>query len=560
MPFKSRCPTCGSRHWHKEPSSGMIVCSEGHILESYRNESNEMEFAGQHVMRQRQVKKKKQKKGRNRANPQIYHGSMGRLLYFQCLQILLRMQVSALVKLWDLPSEFEVVCRDVWALNLCLLSQPIHGNTDEVEDTPTQASDTKAQNTDGEESDGNENDIDSELEQLLSGNSDSSSEDENEGTRLDADKQQSGKTRRKVRGEEGPPSTIVVLMIACWLLRIPVICQDFSRAIEAYELPYLDCTRLLPVDLTSHLTKHVKQSLSPHHAPKTLILHALCSRLARKLNQSYGIVIPEVNAAPILWRAVCGMGGTPTLYMLAKRLSQVFPLKLVLHSSSAPDTPDVKKEVRGSENAPVEVTFVAVIVIVLKMVYGLDGKERTPKTPDDLACSLPRLHDFLANLRSLDKDEYKYDSRRFISVGDLKEEEIDEYLDFCEGALLGTNQENQAPENGMVNGRFPLQGRTNERSSDRNNQELTQGRRILPMTATSVRPGGKGMPPGKDYWIWSGRDVLGILPSELWETMKRGGQWGGVDEEYICSLVEKYEERLFRWWHRAESEAMATGM
>lgn len=538
----------------------MIVCSEGHILESYRNESNEMEFTGQHVMRQRQVKKKKQKKGRNRANPQLYHGSMGRLLYFQCLQILLRMQVLALVKLWDLPSEFEVVCRDVWALNLCLLSQPIHGNAEEVEDTPTQASDIKAQNTDGEESDGDENDRDSELEQLLSENSGSSSEDENDETRLDADKQQSGKTRRKVRGEEGPPSTVVVLMIACWLLRIPVTCQDVSRAIEAYELPYLDCTRLLPVDLTSHLTKHAKQSLSPHHAPKSLILHALCSRLARKLNQSYGIVIPELNAAPILWRAVCAMGGTPTLYMLAKRLSQVFSLKLVLHSSSAPDTPDVKKEVRGSENAPVEVTFVAIIVIVLKMVYGLDGKERTPQTPDDPACSLPRLHDFLANLRSLDnRDEYKYDSRRFISVGDLKEEEIDEYLDFCEEALLGTDQENQAPENGMVNGRFPLQGRTNEyqaRSSDRNN--LTQGRRILPMTATSVRPGGKGMPPGKDYWIWSGRDVLGVLPSELWETTKRGGQWGGVDEEYICSLVEKYEERLFRWWHRAESEAMAT--
>lgn len=33
MAPRRRCPTCGSKQWHKEPSSGLIACSEGHVLQ-----------------------------------------------------------------------------------------------------------------------------------------------------------------------------------------------------------------------------------------------------------------------------------------------------------------------------------------------------------------------------------------------------------------------------------------------------------------------------------------------------------------------------------------------
>lgn len=38
----------------------------------------------------------------------VYHGERARYHYFQCLQLILRMQIVALVKAWDLPPEFEV--------------------------------------------------------------------------------------------------------------------------------------------------------------------------------------------------------------------------------------------------------------------------------------------------------------------------------------------------------------------------------------------------------------------------------------------------------------------
>lgn len=33
MAPRRRCPICGSKQWHKEPSSGLITCSEGHVLQ-----------------------------------------------------------------------------------------------------------------------------------------------------------------------------------------------------------------------------------------------------------------------------------------------------------------------------------------------------------------------------------------------------------------------------------------------------------------------------------------------------------------------------------------------
>ena len=39
---------------------------------------------------------------------EVYHGDRARFHYFQCLQVLLRMQIAKLTKLWKLPPEFEV--------------------------------------------------------------------------------------------------------------------------------------------------------------------------------------------------------------------------------------------------------------------------------------------------------------------------------------------------------------------------------------------------------------------------------------------------------------------
>ncbi len=143
MAPRRRCPTCGSKQWHKEPLSGFIACSEGHILQArrnlssslppanppqnYRNEATEADEWGTTRHAETALKSRREIKGReSNANSRrmfflfflepigtkvssVYHGARGRYLYFQSLQLLLRHQVAVLTDLWALPAEFEVI-------------------------------------------------------------------------------------------------------------------------------------------------------------------------------------------------------------------------------------------------------------------------------------------------------------------------------------------------------------------------------------------------------------------------------------------------------------------
>lgn len=68
-----------------------------------------------------------------------------------------------------------------------------------------------------------------------------------------------------------------------------------------------------------------------------------------------------------------------TLYNLTKRLAYILSLPLTLHYSLAPNLKQVDKRDPSShkyDNVPPEVAFLATCIVVLKMVYGLDGKIR----------------------------------------------------------------------------------------------------------------------------------------------------------------------------------------
>jgi RNA polymerase I-specific transcription initiation factor RRN7 len=68
------------------------------------------------------------------------------------------------------------------------------------------------------------------------------------------------------------------------------------------------------------------------------------------------------------------------LYVMAKRLANVRSVvPLTQCGAIAPGLPKIKASDvmrHVSDNAPVEVQCMATLIIVLKMVYGLDGKAR----------------------------------------------------------------------------------------------------------------------------------------------------------------------------------------
>ncbi|KAJ7129575.1 hypothetical protein C8R44DRAFT_908212 [Mycena epipterygia] len=585
MAPRKRCPVCRSKQWHKEPSSGLIACSEGHILQqNYRNEASELEEVGPHLLKKRTLKSNRQNKVQTSGlDPKLYHGNRGRYFYFQCLQFILRHQIAVLTERWALPKELEVVCRDLWALHLSLLRNPppaepylaAQESDEEAQDANPTAStperqgesppldfeDPKTPSSD-EETDEAENDP--ELDELLAENSASESSSSDGEDQVDTKSMPpAAKSKRTGRHKfEQPANTVAVIIVACWTLRVPILYRDLRRQvaqafprsladwlcrrlIESYELPYLEATRVLPPSMTVHLTKHNMQALSPPKTPGTLALHKLASSLARRIHSTFGVLTPEVNAAPILWRTVTQcLGGSPTLYRLTKRLATVLSLPLTLHHSLAPRLQRIKArdpESHKYDNVAPELAFLATGIIVLKMVYGLDAKRsRLPADSEDPACDMPQIEEYLELLRRLDDGDgpTRFDSKTAMTIEDLSDDTVDEYLTFCERALVGSGNADQD----VLERYFPLRAseRTEEgaAATERPRQELE---------ATGLQDGEEEvLRPGEGYALGPSEE----LPDGYLTVVNRAAEWAGVEKKYLCVVVGNYERRVWRWWQR----------
>ncbi|KAJ7068357.1 hypothetical protein C8F01DRAFT_1117873 [Mycena amicta] len=539
---RRRCPVCRSKQWHKEPSSGLIACSEGHILQNYRNESREMDEAPRHQLKKRALKKEKHVSTKIGVS-KLYHGTKGRFFYFQCLQLLLQHQVAALTEKWALPPEFEVVCRDIWTLHLSLLRYPIPDEIAEdsgEEDLDLEQPDTlppiaeespvaKTLSSDADTDDDPENDA--EIDQLLAENSESESDGPDDAAIPLGEKKRRSNGRHRY---ELAHNTLAIIVLACWTLRIPILYRDLLALVQSYELPYLDPLRILPQNMVSHLTKYNAQALTPPNAPNSIHLHNVVSSLARRMHETYGILTPEANTAPILWRVVSQcFGGNPTLYKLVKRVAARLSLPLTVHHSLAPTLRRVKDwdpESHKYDNIAPELALAATCVIVIKMVYGLDGKPRLPVDIEDPACEMPRLDEYLDLLKKLDDADGRardaaFSPHRDMAIEDLSDDTVDEYLAFCERALVGPESDE------LLDRYFPLNTR---RPSTRSDVEeiLRQG-----LGATRRQTAEEEMlQPGQEYGLGAGAE----------EIMGRVGEWLGVDEKYLGIVVVSYERRLWR--------------
>lgn len=395
---------------------------------------------------------------------------------------------------------------------------------------------------------------DPELVELLRENSELSSSDDDKEKGHAPQKQAVQSNYRFVDAYDRPVNSIVVLVVACWTMRLPVMYKDFIDIIESYELPYLDFLRLIPSDMTCHLTKHAVRALSPHFPPNTLYIHRLASRLARRMYANYGVLTPELNAAPVLWQVVqqC-LGGTPILYRLTKRLGHVLSLPLTLHPTLSPTlrriTPD-DPEVHRYDNVPPELALVATAIVVLKLVYGLDGKLRLPCEEEDPACTLPDVHGYLSAFRSMSEADTRHNEKRFssrvpMSTGDMDLATMDEFLDFCERVLVKPQRGESDQQ--ILDNYFPLStGSGGARMDVVAPHSIVEG-----LSATKINVGETNvLRPGESYTVNHSRDVLGNLPEDQALIITRSAKWVGVSDDYLSGVVERFERRLWRWYHK----------
>ncbi|CAK5275525.1 unnamed protein product [Mycena citricolor] len=289
--------------------------------------------------------------------------------------------------------------------------------------------------------------------------------------------------------------------------------------------------------MSTHLSRHMRQALSPLKSPTALTLHQTASSLSRRIYASFGIRTPAANAAPILWRTVSQcLGGTATLYRLSKRLAAVLSLPLVLHRSLAPKLTQFKAwdpATHRFDSVAPEVAFLATSVIVLKMVYGLDTKTRAACDSADPAADMPCEEDFLALLKKLGEADAScadFDSTRKIHFEDLDVDAIDDYLAFCDRALSGPTKEQD-----VLDRFFPLQG-------------LSKPARIIAPVMSQprlalVRADHQTLRPGEEYALHHSDST-----EECSALIERVATWSGFGEPHFSAVLQTYERQLWRWW------------
>ncbi|KAF8529135.1 hypothetical protein BU17DRAFT_36968 [Hysterangium stoloniferum] len=557
-----RCPICRSRQWHKEAASGLVTCSEGHVLQNYRNETRETTELGPHALRKRTLKSGRVRKDdTGKGDAALYHGARARYLYFESLQLILRAQIRVLIQEWKLPLEFEVICKDIWALHLSLLPRPPdpewamneahqgHGDPtgsasgsdsgpDDQGDWTLRDDGDKGEKQD--EKDETEAILDDLLKEAEATPGSDGDTDSDGGTRANRKGNRTAPEKKKRNTYEAPAGNIAVLMMGCWTIRLPVMYRDFVRLIEAYKLPYLDGVRVLPGEMRRHLAKETVSMLNPHFPPTVLKLHRLTSRLVRLCWTRFGIHTPEVNGGPMLWRIVRALKGTATLYGLAKSMARELYLPLTLDVSLAPGlVPRRQGDPRRhkGDNVPVEVGLVGVVIVVLKMVYGLDGVKRRVMDGDP-GSTLPGLEMYIEMVRAGEGDEDEElfsECGKMINVATLENEEIDKYLEFCEGALLGNEGGDKSTDYMGRSG--PLDVAKEENSTRQGT--TTKASRVK----IEVYDGSAEEDPGR-IRIYKATDTLGRLPAPFNLVLEAGATFSGVPIDKLARVVERFERRL----------------
>ena len=173
---------------------------------------------------------------------------------------------------------------------------------------------------------------------------------------------------------------------------------------------------LIPPDMRLHLTKHNIQALSPH------VRSPLCGSMDSADRFLTSLVPPKDKVASCLIfasseadihqlsyhhaRSECRPRSVESgqsarwlryvwcrrasnsfelpnvqavLYNMSKKLAQILTLPLVLHNISAPRLRYLKQndpKVHKSDNVPPEVALISTAIVVLRLVYGFDGRTR----------------------------------------------------------------------------------------------------------------------------------------------------------------------------------------
>jgi RNA polymerase I-specific transcription initiation factor RRN7 len=105
----------------------------------------------------------------------------------------------------------------------------------------------------------------------------------------------------------------------------------------------------------------------------------------------YNLILPEINLPPLAWRIISSLGGSPTTYAQVTRLMALVDVNTYLCATdlvtrtrsrrgrtmgSEEKVETYQRTTRYDDVVLPELNVAAAWVVIMKMAYGLDGRER----------------------------------------------------------------------------------------------------------------------------------------------------------------------------------------
>ncbi|OXG53108.1 RNA polymerase I-specific transcription initiation factor RRN7 [Cryptococcus neoformans] len=667
-----KCPVCGSRKWKRDRITGSAICEDGHVLQDFRSELHVVDGAVNYALTRRRLAKApryNKRKMEGRRNQEFFHGSQAEILKLQAFQLLLRHQVHSLGKLWNLPDTFEMIVKDLWTYQLListLLELPLpkkleeqelvrpstpppipynhpqfkyvveedeeQDSEDEVVQHPdpyqrypdSERSDVSKSDSEEEEEDEREEgpDVDPEIIERLE-----ESDKEEEVNQSNMDDKKKGDTRWKRKRRLRISDTITTLVVALWIIRVPIMGLDIERLISTMAIPFIDFghTTYIPDEMKRHMNKDVMQALTPSRSPTPIKVHDSCRIFARILRRKYGVQIPSFNLYPVSWRIISCLGGNPAIHQMTVHLLRLMNInfRLITRQTALITRPvrgrrlgdnstsvrrDGKRKRTGSpeedqgggkmkgkekemssdeemdgddleeeeernakskekekgeevwetyertkmmyDELPPEVSVAAAWVIVMKMLYGLDGQPRKAIVSEDPAIGLPQEAPWLKELcerfeNGLFKTRDRGPSKKLNFIT-MQEDELDAFLNKSEEILL----DHRAPIPDA--NRFPLPPfKPQQTPIIPPNTWVSHHSSLLTIPYTEISPlshSSELLPlmPGEKIRSYSTSDRAGMLPKQYETVLKCAAQSIGWKKAVLGKIVEVFERKLIK--------------
>ncbi|CAG8787542.1 15442_t:CDS:2, partial [Racocetra persica] len=185
----------------------------------------------------------------------------------------------------------------------------------------------------------------------------------------------------------------------------------------------------LPNDMKLHLGPHfVKKFFEKERHQSWHFLTSLEFDFIAFYKNFYGITFPEINAPPILYRFIRDFMLPVETYVISKELAQLINLNLEINRNPS-------------------LSLLAVIIVVIKMIYGLDGKRRVPNDSDEFFLYFPNFEDWIKKLS--ERQEKLFSKEIPLDLSDLKEwidSNPDKYIKHCSDTLVGRKRWPQKPK------------------------------------------------------------------------------------------------------------------